>query len=95
MFIAYSNHSENRYTTLASTNSELNFQDEVNRDHLLGVAVLIGTAFFVFTLTVCCLYRLVRRRRWQKRQHFSRLVSDLNAQEKFAIAGQSDEESSD
>ncbi len=35
---------------------------------------------------------LLRR---QKQQHFSRLVSDLNATEKFAIVGPSDDDDSD
>ena len=37
-----------------------------------------------------CIYSIRR----QKQQHFSRLVSDLNATEKFAIVSPSDEDDS-
>jgi len=47
---------------------------------------------FVALLAAFCVVRSVRRRRRARREHFSRLVSDLNATEKFAIVGPSDED---
>ena len=62
------------------------------------MALLIGFAVFstvtITFLATCCLCRRKARDRAKKR-HFQRLVSDLNAQEKFTLVTPSDEENSD
>lgn len=62
---------------------------------LVASSVLLAVSFVMITFIVCCLVRMVRRRRRQKRQHFARLVNDLNATEKFSIVSPSDDEVSE
>ena len=70
-----------------------NLQDVYNDNN----EVTIGfTIFLVITGTfmlVCCLYCRHKRRKAAKRRHFTRLVNDLNASEKFTLVTPSDEES--
>ena len=59
--------------------------------------VTIGvTVFLVITGTmvlVCCIVCRHKRKRAAKKRHFTRLVNDLNASEKFTLVTPSDEES--
>ena len=67
------------------------FQKEDSHDVTIGFVI-----FLVITGTlmlICCLYCRHKRRKAAKRRHFSRLVNDLNASEKFTLVTPSDEES--
>jgi len=63
-----------------------------------NMALLVSFAVFstisVLFLATCCLCRRKARDR-AKKKHFQRLVSDLNAQEKFTLVTPSDDENSD
>jgi len=63
-----------------------------------NMALLVSFAVFstisVLFLATCCLCRRKSRDR-AKKKHFQRLVSDLNAQEKFTLVTPSDDENSD
>ena len=61
------------------------------REFWIVVACAVLSALLL-TIALICVIRQVRRRRRNKRQHFSRLVTDLNATEKFSIAAASDED---
>ena len=67
------------------------FQKEDSNEVTIGFVI-----FLVITGTlmlICCLYCRHKRRKAAKRRHFSRLVNDLNASEKFTLVTPSDEES--
>ena len=64
----------------------------VRRKEFWLVVACAGLSALLLTIALICVIRQVRRRRRNKRQHFSRLVTDLNATEKFSIAAASDED---
>jgi hypothetical protein len=51
-----------------------------------------ASTFFVILVLGLCVAQVVRKRRRNKKQHINRLMNDLNATEKFAIA---DDDASD
>merc|ERR1712083_629479 len=69
----------------------LKYKDD-NMALLVGFAVF--STFSILFLATCCLCRRKARDR-AKKKHFERLVSDLNAQEKFTLVTPSDDEASD
>jgi len=66
----------------------------VTKDKVAAVAAAAAAATALVVLAACCAWRATRRRRRARREHFSRLVNDLNAAEKFAIVGPSDDDDS-
>jgi len=57
---------------------------------LVASTVLVLLMLLMF---LCCVWRRIRARKAAKKRHFSRLVNDLNASERFTLVAPSDEES--
>jgi cbb3-type cytochrome oxidase subunit 3 len=79
---------------VCSFNTAEHFQYDVTNDQTAAAVAATVAASLCFLLVVCCVWRAARRRRRARREHFTRLVSDLNAAEKFAIVGPSDDDDS-
>ena len=65
-----------------------------NNNMALLVFFAVFSTIAVVFLATCCLCRRKAKDR-AKKKHFQRLVSDLNAQEKFTLVTPSDDENSD
>ena len=65
---------------------------QMDRTNMVILGSVFGVALFSFFVTFLLCIAAVRKKKRQKKQHFSRLVSDLNATEKFSIANDSDDD---
>ena len=80
---------------LRKSNIELFFQLQYSDNNMaLLVSFAVFSTISVLFLATCCLCRRKAKDR-AKKKHFQRLVSDLNAQEKFTLVTPSDDENSD
>jgi len=70
---------------------KLKKQYEENFQTFLVVSTTL--IILVSLLFCCCVWRRIRARKAAKKRHFTRLVNDLNASERFTLVAPSDDES--
>jgi len=70
---------------------KLKKQYEENFQTFLVVSTTL--IILVSLLFCCCIWRRIRARKAAKKRHFTRLVNDLNASERFTLVAPSDDES--
>ncbi|XP_059087547.1 uncharacterized protein LOC131883951 isoform X1 [Tigriopus californicus] len=66
--------------------------ERFDRQELVAMVALICFTAVGISISIFCILCFLQRRRRAKRNHFSRLINDLNATEKFTIDAISDDE---
>ena len=69
------------------------FQKQYEENFQTFLVVSTTLIILVSLLFCCCVWRRIRARKAAKKRHFTRLVNDLNASERFTLVAPSDDES--